>query len=107
MGTKQLIISIAVVIILSVTTACPADEIILNPIDDTWVNNSSTSTNYDDNYAGISATSASIAPKYPYFRFDLSGISGTLTSAQLRLYVNSITCLQLSIGAIGIKQRHP
>lgn len=61
----------------------------LNPTDDTYVNGGAATTNYGT--ATYMVTKTSTTDRYAYLKFDLSNISGSITSAKLRLYKKSVS----------------
>ena len=61
----------------------------LTPIADTYVNGGASTTNYGTTTSMITKTSST--DRYAYLKFDLSGVSGSITSAKLKLFTKSLS----------------
>ncbi len=65
-------------------------DVTINPDDDSFVRVSDPTSNFDEDAQTISVTAEGFPTGSPedigYLRFDVSGLSGTLTSARLRVY---------------------
>ena len=61
----------------------------LSPAADAYVNGGSTGTNYGT--ATYMVTKTSTTDRYAYLKFNLNGITGTITSAKLRLCAKSVS----------------
>ena len=61
----------------------------LTPVADTYVNGGASTTNYGTTTSMITKTSST--DRYAYLKFDLSGVSGSITSAKLKLFTKSLS----------------
>jgi fibronectin type 3 domain-containing protein len=62
-----------------------------NPTDDAYVNHNSPTTNYgSDNYLAVRSDATSKA-RNSFLKFTVSGVSGTVTAAKLKLYSQNVT----------------
>lgn len=73
----------------SVSASTPTD---LSPIADSYVNSGAVSTNYGMATSMVTKESAA-NDRSAYLKFDLSGLTGSVSSATLRLYVKSLTAV--------------
>jgi len=78
----------------SATTPGGTITVILTPVADSYVSSGSPSTNYGTSTVLRVAGGSTIMVSY--LRFDLSGVTGTIQSASLRLMANSSTSLGFS-----------
>jgi hypothetical protein len=97
-GRSLAAVTAVAIILASVPSATASTSISLSPVADTWVNSESAASNY-----GAAATlRVDGSPvRNAYLRFDLSGISGTVTGALLKLYPNSASRAGLSVHRVA------
>jgi PKD repeat protein len=77
----------------SATTSNGTTTITLNPVADSYTNTGSPTTNYGGNISLRVGTTVFRS----YLRFDLSGVSGTITAASLRVFANSSQSVGYSV----------
>ena len=77
---KKTILLFALAACLVLTSAAPGGE--FNPTDDTWVDEANPTTNYNHQDTVRLRTT----DKFGYYKFVVSGTSGTVTSAILKLH---------------------
>ncbi len=70
----------------TVTTPAASGSVTVNPAADAYVNSSNDTRNYGSSTALRTDASPDLRS---YLRFDVSGVSGTVTQATLRIYANS------------------
>ena len=90
---KRIRLLLAVILLLLLASANPEPafaDATINATDDSFVRVSAPNDNFDEHADEISVTAEGFPTGVPedigYFRFDLSNLSGTLTTARLRLY---------------------
>jgi hypothetical protein len=97
-GRPLAVLTVAALIVSSVSLLTAATSLSLRPVADTWVNPLSATANY-----GTGATlRIDGSPTWnAYLRFDLGRPAGTLTSAVLKLYPNSSSRGGLSVHRVA------